>query len=446
MPVLKAKHVVPVTAAPIADGAVAVISDSIAAVGEAADITGRFPDEPVEDFGNSAIIPGFVNCHAHLELTAFRGLADHLDDDFVGWLLEVTKLRKEHEPGDGMALSALLGACEAAAAGVTTIGDVARHGAAGMSALHKIGLRGIVYQETEFSPDDSTSEADFEALLRNYEMLAESSTDLVEAGISPHTPYTVSAGLFEKIARYSLDNKIALTIHAAESGAEIDLMLTGSGFFAEIFRKASLNWRVPGKRTIEYLSALGILDTSPLLVHCVHVSEDEIGLIAKTGSKIAHCPKSNAKFGHGIAPLGNFLRSGVKTGLGTDSMASNNRCDMFEDARFAGLLSRTTSDPRDFVKAETLLALATIGGASALGLDKKTGSLSPGKQADLAIISLDGIGQTPVNDIYSTLVFSTGSDSVLRTMVAGKIVYEHGVITGLDTLELQAAVKKEFGV
>lgn len=445
MPVFKARFVLPITSDPIRDGAVAVVGDQIAGVGEAEYVARQFPRETLEDLGNAAIIPGFVNCHTHLELTAFRGAVDHLDDDFVAWLVEITRLRKNYESGAGLKLSALLGASEAAAAGVTTIGDIARHGAVGIGALAAVGIRGVVFQETPFSPDIATSEADFNLLRKRYEELVPHATDLVETGISPHTPYTVSSPLFERITEYAIDNKIPLSIHAAESEAELVLMKTGRGFFSDVYKKASVNWKTPGKSSIEYLEAIGVLEAKPLLAHCVHVTADEIGLIEKRGAAVAHCPKSNAKFGHGIAPLREFLNRGLITGLGTDSMASNNSCDMFEETRFAGLVSRIRKNAGCFPSSRELLALATIGGAGALGIEQKTGSLDAGKQADLVFISLDSLGQTPVTDIYSTLVFSTNASAVTRTIVAGRTVFEDGVVKNVELEKLKDEIEVEFG-
>ena len=446
MQIFTSNFVVPVTGHPIRNGALALEGSQIIDVGKFSELCLRYPAANVRDFGESAITPGFVNSHAHLELTAFRGMVDQFDHDFCKWLLEITKLRKSFEDDESKNVSALLGAAEAAAAGVTTVGDIGRIGVAGATALETLGMRGIVYQETEFSPDDSTADVDFGKLTSKFEKMNSNASKNVSIGLSPHAPYTVSRNLFEKIIRYSVEYKVPISIHAAESAAESDLMRNGKGIFSEVFFGGPHKWKIPYKSTIDYFADIGVLNAAPLLVHCIEVTETEIELIAKSGSKIAHCPKSNAKFGHGVAPLVKFLESGIPVGLGSDSMASNNTCDMLEETRTAGLISRISHKTKPFLSSRELFSLATIGGAKALGLEKQTGSLEAGKQADITVISLNGVGQKPITDVYSALVFSTAASSVTLTMVAGKIVYENGVLKGLDLKNLKSNSARLFEI
>ena len=183
-------------------------------------------------FGAAAILPGFVNCHSHLELTALRGALDDVEHDFRSWLLKLNALRAEMSD-ENIAEAAYHGALEGAAAGVTCFGDIGRFGGAGLNALKRAGLRGIVFQETEFSPDDRTAADDFRALIEKFQKLTEGMTELVRVGISPHAPYTVSSSLFEMIAQAAIIDRIPITIHAAESADEAELMLNGNGFFTD---------------------------------------------------------------------------------------------------------------------------------------------------------------------------------------------------------------------
>ncbi len=446
MPIFRAEYVVPVTAEPIQDGAVVFKDDVIIEVGAFADLAVKFPDETVNDFGVSAIIPGLVNCHSHLELTGFRGSVDRHDDDFTSWLYEITRLRRDRDGVEEIELSALLGACEGAASGVTTFGDIGRVGAAGVKALHTTGLRGIVFQETEFSPSISNADLDLGLLKSKFENLSEAGTRLVRVGISPHAPYTVSARLFEGIAAYSIENSIPISIHAAESAAETELMERDAGVFKMWFERESVDWTSPRESTIRFLARIGVLEAKPLLAHCIRVSDQEIELIVKSGSRVAHCPKSNAKFGHGAAPLTGFLRRGAVVGLGSDSMASNNLCDLFEEARFAGLLARVVDSGSEFLSAEQLLMLATMGGAAALGMETEIGSLEAGKQADLTVISVEGNGQVPVYDICSVLVFSTSAASVIETVVGGRSIYSRGEMTRVDMSEVRTQASRVFSL
>jgi 5-methylthioadenosine/S-adenosylhomocysteine deaminase len=441
MRILTAEWVLPVSSPPVANGAVAIEKDKIVAVGKKEALLKDYPTALPEDLGAAAIFPGLVNCHSHLELTAMRGLLDTVENDFLAWLLKLTKTRAEFFTGADIEFSALLGAVEGARAGVTCFGDVGRNGAASLKALKTSGLRGIVYQETEFTPDENLAEENFQKLKEKFLLLKESETALIETGISPHAPYTVCAGLFKRIAEFAQRENIKTSIHTAESNIEDDFLLRGEGVLAKLWRKNGAPWQPPGVSAVKYLSSLGVLDSKPLLVHCVNVGNaagGDLDLIAGSGSSIAHCPKSNAKFGHGIAPLENILAKEIAVGLGSDSVASNNTCDLIEEARFAALLARTRSDKQEFIAAGEIIRLMTLGGARALGLEKEIGSLEAGKQADLAVISLQNAAQMPVYDPESAVLFASGGRDVILTVVAGEDIYRNGQMKKVD----EAGVKE----
>jgi 5-methylthioadenosine/S-adenosylhomocysteine deaminase len=421
MRILTADHVLPISSEPIANGAVVIDDDKIAAIGHLDEIRREFPDIPLKDFGQAAILPGFVNCHSHLELTAMRGALDNVEHDFRSWLLTLNELRAAMSDAE-IEEAAYAGATEGVRAGVTCFGDIGRYGQAGLKALKRAGLRGIVFQETEFSPDNRTADDDFAKLVEKFERLRGEESDLVRVGLSPHSPYTVGSRLFEMIAQYSIMNRVPISIHAAESANETELLTKGTGFFTDVYERFGVEWESPHCTPIEYLERLGVLSAQPLLAHCVTVSDTDIRKIEANGAKIAHCPKSNAKFGHGYAPLERFLDHGISVGLGSDSVASNNVCDLLEESRFAALAARNLPDTKRFISAREILETATLGGAKALGLDDKIGTLKPGKQADLAIVSLTNPAQQPINGIEAALVFSSNARDVVRTYVNGKIL------------------------
>jgi 5-methylthioadenosine/S-adenosylhomocysteine deaminase len=305
-----------------------------------------------------------------------------------------------------------------------------------MRALQAVGLRGIVYQES-FGPDPRLAVENVAQLREQIARLRGLENSLVRVGVSPHSPYTVSGPQLELISRLALDQKLPLMMHAAESGAEKLFMLEGRGPFAEGLSKRGIEWEAPGISTIKYLKRHGVLETRPLLAHCLTVDDSDLELIAQSNSGVAHCPKSNAKLGHGRAPFASFLKHEVKAGLGSDSVASNNTCDILEEARFATLLARIDRD-HDSVSAEQALFTATAGGARALGLDKSIGSLASGMQADITVVGLNGAHQQPVQDPCAALIFSSSGRDVLMTMVAGKEIYREGRISGVDENEIGA--------
>jgi cytosine/adenosine deaminase-related metal-dependent hydrolase len=309
-----------------------------------------------------------------------------------------------------------------------------------MKALREIGLRGIVYQES-FGPDPNLAEQNVAALREQIAQLRPLETELVHAGVSPHAPYTVSAPQLKLIAQFAIDEKLPLMMHAAESEAERQFLLEGTGVFAEGLKRRGIEWHSPRTSTIEYLAHTGILATKPLLAHCVNVSDRDIEAIKSAGAGIAHCPKSNAKLRHGHAAFAKFVAASVNTGLGSDSVASNNNCDILEEARFATLLARTSESATDTITAEQALFAATLGGARALGIDHQVGALSEGMQADLVVIGLDGAHQQPVSDPIDSLIFSSSARDVKLTMVAGKEICRDETIIPENESELLSRLR-----
>ena len=441
MKLLAAEYVVPVSSAPIENGAVAFENDRIVAVGTRRELAARFPEAPLEDFGAAAITPGLINTHSHLEITAMRGFLDTVEHDFYAWLMKLTTTRAEKLSEEDVKIAAIAGALEGVRGGVTCFGDIGRFGAAGFAALKQNNLRGVLFQETEFAPDNRTAREDFEKLREKFLALKETETKLVKVGLSPHAPYTVSPKLFELIAEYALSENVKTTIHVAESESEQELMTKGTGFFASVYAKYGFEWHSPLCTSVELLERCGVLRSKPLLAHCVKVSENDVRLLAENDARIAHCPKSNAKFGHGIAPLERFLDAPIKVGFGSDSVASNNACDILEEARFGALAARTLPSKKRFIEPQQTFETATFGAAQALGLETEIGTLEAGKQADLAVFSLENVAQMPVHDVYSALVFASGARDVRLTMVAGEELYLDGAAKKIDETELKMQMK-----
>ncbi|HXT63057.1 MAG TPA: amidohydrolase family protein [Pyrinomonadaceae bacterium] len=445
--IYSARWVLPIASAPIDFGAVAIEGERIVAVGAAIDLAARFPHFPVTDFGISAILPGLVNAHSHLELTVMRGFLEPEEHDFFAWLKKLTIARMAMT-ADDLFVSAACGAIEAARAGITCVGDSSSVGTRTMPALAEIGLRGIVYQES-FGPDPSLAAQNVSGLRRELDAMRALESATVLAGVSPHAPYTVSAPQLELIAQLATADRLPLMMHAAESQAEKALLVAGTGAFAEGLRKRNIDWRAPGVSTIQYLAQHGIMETRPLLAHCITVDDQDIETIRTTGASVAHCPKSNAKLRHGAAPFAKFLGAGLKVGLGSDSVASNNTCDILEEARFATLLARVSGtdfslDDRPSqteVCATDALLSATLGGARALGLDREIGSLKEGMQADLVVVRLDGSHQQPVTNPVDALIFSSSARDVRMTIVAGKEIFRDGNVSTADEMELQGRLK-----
>jgi cytosine/adenosine deaminase-related metal-dependent hydrolase len=438
-----ARRVLPIVAEPFEDGAVAVDGETIVAVGARAEVAEQFPGAEVEDFGEAAVLPGFVNCHTHLELTAMRGFLEAEEGDFFAWLRKLTLARMLRMTEDDIYVSAAWGAAEALRAGVTAVGDASDAGAAVMRALADAGLRGVVFKEA-FGPDAATAAEQFEKARDGLRALRALETPLVTLGLSPHAPYTVSGPLLGMLAGYARDESLPVMMHAAESEAEDLLMRAGRGPFAEGFDARGISFRPPHTSPVRHLAATGVLDARPLLAHCIRVDEEDIRLLKAHGARVAHCPKSNAKLGHGRAPLAALLRAGVAVGLGSDSVASNNTCDLLEEARFAVLASRAAGETLEggrMLGASDALRLATRGGAEVLGLAAHTGALAEGLAADLAVVRLDAPHQRPSYDPAAALVFASGARDVILTVVAGRELYRDGRVNTLDESDLRTRIE-----
>ncbi|MDX6306012.1 MAG: 5-methylthioadenosine/S-adenosylhomocysteine deaminase [Blastocatellia bacterium] len=444
--IYSARWVLPIISPVIEYGAIACEGSLILGAGPRTEIVSRFPEAHIQDFGDAAILPGLVNAHSHLELTVMRGFLEREENDFSAWLRRLTLARLAMTAED-LLVSATCGAIEAARAGVTCVGDASSVASQAIAALKLVGLRGIVYQES-FGPDPSLAAENVATLREQIAELRALENALVRIGVSPHAPYTVSAPQLELISRLAIDESLPVMMHAAESESERLFMLEGQGVFADKLRERGIEWQAPGISTIQYLSRHGVLETRPLLAHCINVDDRDLELIKQSSAGIAHCPKSNAKLGHGRAPFAEFIKRDLNLGLGSDSMASNNACDLLEEGRFAALLARLPSNSNDpfrkgrlpapdLISAEEALYAATLGGARALGLNDKIGALADGMQADIAIVSLNGTHQQPVRDPVVALVFASSGRDVLLTMVAGKEICRDGRVSGTDESELQ---------
>jgi cytosine/adenosine deaminase-related metal-dependent hydrolase len=426
-----ARWVLPISSPAIEAGALAVEGHRIVAVGTRGALMTQFPEATVCDLGESAIIPGLVNAHSHLELTAMRGFLDKEEHDFFAWLRKLTLARFERMTAEDLNVSAAWGACEAARAGVTCLADASDSALQSMNALREVGLRGIVFQES-FGPDPRLVQENVQKLRDKIVPLLGRETDLVKCGVSPHAPYTVCAPQLEMISRLALDEKLPLMMHAAETKMEVQFLRDGTGPFADGLRSRGIEWSAPGVSPIQYLNHHGVLETNPLLAHCVHIDEADMETMEKTGTRVAHCPKSNAKLGHGIAPFAKLIQQRIAVGLGSDSVASNNTCDLLEEARFAQLLTCSVANNNHIVTCDDILHAATSGGAQSLGLQDQIGELKGGFQADFAAVSLDGIHQIPSYGVADTLIFASSGCDVTLTVVAGREVYRDGRITTVD--------------
>jgi cytosine/adenosine deaminase-related metal-dependent hydrolase len=428
-----ARWVLPITQPPIENGTVVETDGVITYVGARA---GASPGKDYE-LGEAILLPGLINTHTHLELTAMRGFLENCQ--FAGWIDKLRQSRNE-VLDDAMLLdSARFGIAEGIEGGITTYADTCSSGVV-MQAMGELGVRGIMYQEV-FGPDPSQSSGAMRELEERVEKLRGAQTELVSLGVSPHAPYTVSDALYDAAAKFANERDLPLAMHIAEGEAENDIVVSGTGEFADRWRRRGIPVERRARSPIALLEKHGALERGPLLIHCVRVDDADIAIMARHRCAVAHCPASNAKFGHGIAPLLPIMAAGIRVGMGSDSVASNNRMDILDEARLAVLIHRAATRKHDAFGAHQALELATIGGARALGLESRVGSLEVGKDADLAAFRIDIPRTTPIGDPYSAAIFALPGRSAELVTVRGRVLVDRGRVLAADD-SLTARVRK----
>ena len=403
--ILSADWVVPVSAPPVRDGAIAIEDGRIAAVGTTAELGEG------KRHTDSVILPGFVNAHSHLEYAVYAGFGDGLA--FAPWLV-LHNERKARLSFEQACDVARLGAAQCLQSGITTDGDASFSGGAAV-ACDELGLRATVYLEVF----GGTAEQVETRFAPNRDRIAGHLSERVRLGISPHAPYTCGLDLYAACIELGLP----VATHLAESPGETDWLLRGEGDltpFAHIL--------VPplGETGVRALAGRGLLSPNVTAAHCVLADAEEIELLARHDVAVAHCPRSNAVLGCGIAPVADLLDAGVRVGIGTDSPASTPSFDMFAELRTAVYLARLRAARPEAMPASRALELATLGSAHALGLAGEIGSLEVGKRADLAVVSLAGSSLLPWEDPAAAVVLGGSPERVVTTIVGGEVRYAAG--------------------
>jgi 5-methylthioadenosine/S-adenosylhomocysteine deaminase len=436
--IYRADWVLPVSAPVLPDGGVAVAGGRILAVGPAPRLLNDYAGAAVVDTGRSIIMPGFVNCHSHVEYTSFRGILD--DAEFADWIISLIDVKASLTPEEYL-VSARLGAAEAVSSGITTIADTS-YGAVTLEAAGAVGLRGRLYLEV-FGVDDSRLDETMADVERRLDEAQAAAPEGFDVGLAPHAPYTVSSLLYQRVSQLARERGLKVMSHVAESKDELTYIRSGSGKFAHDYRE-KMGWermliQPYGVTPIKYLQQWNVLHRDFLAVHCVNLTRDDIGILRSSGVAVAHCPKSNAKLGCGIAPLADLLHAGVRVGIGTDSPASSNIMDMFDEMRTMLFLHRAVERDVAVLDAQKCVRIATLGGAEALGLEGQVGSLEAGKYADLIAVDVSRSHFAPIADPYSALVYGANQDDVTLTVVGGHEVYRDRAHVGADADAIRAA-------
>lgn len=402
---LKASTVLPVSSPPLHNAAVIIENGIISDIGPAGDIVRRNKDAQTLDLKRGILMPGFINAHTHLELGWIRSKIGAFDG-FTGWLRQIIRAKREGVSDGDIEQSVRDGIRELINTGVTTVGEISSYGGLDKSILRESGLRTVLFREVLDSKDEITDFDKFEKS-RNF-----------EERLFPHAPYSCSPSLLEKVLDSHKKNKIPIAIHLGESPEEIEFIRRkANSIEGEIF---PLIGKRPFERSradtpLSYLKTLGFLDTARLTaIHMVHVSADEIADIENSGMGIVLCPRSNMYLRVGMPPLDIFTGLS-RVGLGTDGLSSNYNLDFFEEIRALHMLY-SVSAPAD--AAYKTVYTATLGGARSLFIEDRTGSIEPGKEADMIFLNESG----RADDEYLSVISSTPQNLELL-MVGGEILY-----------------------
>lgn len=370
-----------------------------------------------------ALIPGLVNLHTHAAMSLFRGFADDLP--LMDWLTKrIWPAESKHVSASFVRDGSLLACIEMLRGGVTCFNDMYFFPEATADAALSLGIRAVLgLVVMEFPTGYATDAIDYinKGLAVRDRYRNES---MISFCMAPHAPYTVSDKNFEHVGILAHQLDLPIHIHLHETRAEIEESLS-----------------VHGLRPMQRLSRLGLLGPDLIATHAVHVDESDMMLLAENNCSVAHCPTSNMKLASGIAPISLMANQGIVVGLGTDGAASNNRIDIFQEMRQAGLLAKVSSGNAQNLTARELLRMATLNGAIALGLGDRIGSIQPGKQADLCAIRLDTIEANPCYDPVSQLIYATGREHVSHVWVNGNLLVENGTFCQYDTTQLLEVVK-----
>ncbi len=409
-------------------GAIAVSGDSIAAVGEEAGILSRFQADEIIDCGGKILMPGLVNAHTHVPMTLLRGLADDLRLDV--WLLGyMMPVEREFVSPDFVDLGTRLAAAEMIRNGVTTFADMYYFEDQVARATAESGMRAICAETIlKFPTPDAHSYEESLAYARDFIQRWKGHSLIIPA-IAPHAPFTSTEEILQACTALALEFDVPLHIHIAETAQEVENMR-----------------RDQGMPVVPYVKKLNLLEAKVIAAHCVHIDEGEMRTFQHYNTGVAHNPSSNLKLASGIAPVKRMLDLGLNVGIGTDGPASNNDLDMFEELRLASFLAKgSTGDPTVLPALQTL-AMATSIGARALHIGDITGSLTPGKRADLILVDISAVHNSPrfrrdAHGAYGQLVYAAKGVDVCDVMVNGRWLMRDHALCTLQEEELLAAAR-----
>jgi len=406
------------------NAAIAINEGNIIAIDQPEDIARQYSARKTITAKDSLVMPGFVNCHTHAAMTCFRGIADDLE--LMDWLNNYIFPAEAKNVNKDLAYwGSLLACAEMIKSGTTTFCDMYIFEDETARAAKQAGMRCII-GEVLFDFPSPNSKTPQEGLDYTRMLIEKWQNDpLISIIVEPHALYTCSPDLLAKAKKLADDYSVPLGIHLLENKSE----------------KEQLQKKF-GKDAVIFLKDIGYLNERFLALHCVCLTAEDIRLFADYGVKVSHNPASNMKLASGVAPVPDMLKAGITVGLGTDGCASNNTLDMIKEMSTAAKLHKVARLDPTVMNAQTVVRMATIEGAGALGMYKITGSLEVGKKADIIIIGLNKPHLTPLYNEYSHLVYAASGADIDTVLINGKVVMENRSLLTIDETEVMQKVRE----
>jgi 5-methylthioadenosine/S-adenosylhomocysteine deaminase len=396
------------------NGAIAVKDGAIIGIGDSEEFTKKFSASQIIDATGKLVLPGLINTHTHSPMTIFRGYADDLH--LKEWLYDhIFPIESEFVTPENVRTGTRLAIAEMLLSGTTTFNDMYYYVDEMAKVVDQVGVRAVLTESLiDFSVPNSPSPEHAlqvsEDLIKKWEK-----HPLITIGVSAHAPYTTSPEVIKKGKELADKYNLPFNIHVAETRGEYDL--TQKEF---------------GMTPVQFLDSIGVLGSNVIAAHSVHLTPEDIEIFARRGVGVAHNPQCNMKLASGVAPVPAFLKAGVKVGIGTDGVASNNDLDLFDEVRSAAFIHKLNSNNPTVLDAQTALEMVTIGGARVLRMEDKIGSLEAGKRADIIILDMNQPHAHPVYNIYSLIIYSLRGSDVETVMVDGRLMVHNRKLVTLD--------------
>jgi 5-methylthioadenosine/S-adenosylhomocysteine deaminase len=409
----------------IQNGAVAIDNGKIVAVGPADQIMSKYRATRVLSGQGKVVMPGLINGHTHLAMALFRGLADDLT--LNDWLQNhIFPAEAKFVNPEFVRIGVQLACWEMIRGGTTTFVDMYFYPDVEARVIEQCGVRGVIAPSTiDFPSPGFTGWDDSFASAVSFVKRWKGKNPRIIPALGVHAPYTVSPEHLTQAMEAAKRLKVPISIHVAETQTEVDDILNRYG-----------------NRPVNHLNSLDFFEAQTIAAHMVYPDAAEIQLLAAKGVGVIHCPSSNLKLASGVSPVPQLLKAGVKVGLGTDGAASNNDLDMWEEMSLAALLHKGVLKDPTTMPAQTVLNMATLGGAGAIGLDRQIGALTVGRRADVIQVRLDEPNMIPTYNIISNLVYAAKANDVDTVVVEGKLVMLHGEVLTLDIEQIRADVAR----